>query len=344
VGDIGKRGLEGPSPRFCLRMTIVALWAALVATSLVAAETPAAPPLVKHITIPTTISEPAQAFLRRLLTDEAFADSLTSEASAARSVAKTGVSATPTMMGGVPVIDVRPRGRRDDRKVVVYTHGGGFDAYSARLTLDRAAPVAAASGLRVISVDYTLAPKATWRQMQGQIVAVVKALLAGGHRMGDIGILGDSAGGNLAAETVLNLREAGLGMPAAVVLWGPWADLTDAGDTAQTLRAADPLVTYQGDLDGSAREYAGGLALTDPHVSPVYADFAGGFPPTLIQCGTKEIFLSTCVRLYRKLDQAGAVAVLDIYEGMPHDFEAFPIPEADLAVAKTAAFFRRYLK
>jgi acetyl esterase/lipase len=52
----------------------------------------------------------------------------------------------------------------------------------------------------------------------------------------------------------------------------------------------------------------------------VYGDLKQGFPPTLIQGGTKEIFLSNFVRLYQALDQAGQTVKLDIYEGMPHVF------------------------
>jgi len=151
-------------------------------------------------------------------------------------------------------------------------------------------------------------------------------------------IIGDSAGGNLATRTVLTLRDSGLGMPAAVVLWAPWSDLTDEGDTAITLKDAEPILSYVNILEPSARAYADGLDLKDPRVSPLYADFAKGFPPTLIQDSTRTTFLSTSVRLYRKLDAAGAHPVLDLYEGMWHVFQADLVPEAETAVEKSAAF------
>ena len=58
-----------------------------------------------------------------------------------------------------------------------------------------------------------------------------------------------------------------------------------------------------------------------PYVSPVYGDYSQGFPPTLIQGGTREIFLSNFVRHYRALDDAGVEVELDLYEGMPHVFQ-----------------------
>ncbi len=71
-----------------------------------------------------------------------------------------------------------------------------------------------------------------------------EALQAEGYTMDDIAIFGDSAGAGLAISTVLNLRDRGMGMPKAVLLMSPWADLTNAGDTAHTLADEEPLLTY----------------------------------------------------------------------------------------------------
>ena len=82
-----------------------------------------------------------------------------------------------------------------------------------------------------------------------------------------------------------------------------------------------------------------------PYVSPVYGNFTKGFPPTLIQVGTKEIILSDSVRLYQSLDQAGIPVKLDVYEGMPHVFQTIlnNTTESDLAISKTIDFLRGYL-
>jgi acetyl esterase/lipase len=266
-------------------------------------------------------------------------------AEAARAVLpELGVSVIDAKLGGVPVIDVRPRGWDEaDHRLIIYNHGGAFTVNSAHTTVANAARLAAKSGIRVISVGYTLAPEANWRIIQDQVLSVFHNLLEQGFRMNEMAIIGDSAGGNLAMRTVLNLRDNGLGMPAAVVLWAPWADLTDKGDTAITLRDAEPILSYVNILEPSARAYADGLDLKDPRVSPLYADFTKGFPPTLIQDSTRTIFLSTSVRLYRQLDAAGAKPVLDLYEGMWHVFQADLVPEADIAVEKSAAFIVTHL-
>ena len=89
-----------------------------------------------------------------------------------------------------------------------------------------------------------------------------------------------------------------------------------------------------------ARGRAGETEQHHPWLSPVYADYAAGFPPTLIQGGSKEIFLSNFIRHYQALDQAGVEVKLDIYEGMPHVFQGFApeLPESKLARQKVRSF------
>ena len=86
------------------------------------------------------------------------------------------------------------------------------------------------------------------------------------------------------------------------------------------------------------------MDLKDPRVSPVYADFARGFPPTLIQDGTRTILLSDSVRSYRALKAAKVDATLDLYEGMWHVFQGAPAPEAEEALESAGAFIRATLK
>ena len=130
-----------------------------------------------------------------------------------------------------------------------------------------------------------------------------------------------------------------------MVLWSPWSDITETGDTYTTLRDADPVLVYEGVLAPSAGAYADPSDQKIPYVSPVYGDYSEGFPPTLIQVGTAEIFLSNAVRHYQALDIAGIPVKLDPYDGMWHVFQAFhwDLPESHLAREKMAAFLRQQL-
>jgi monoterpene epsilon-lactone hydrolase len=252
---------------------------------------------------------------------------------------------TELKLGKVPVLDIKPKNWKDNGKVLIYTHGGAYTLFNAISTLSSSVPVADTTGLRVISVDYTIAPHAMWEETTDQVVSVIKALIDEGYGLEDIAIYGDSAGGGLAAGSVLKARDEGPGLIAAVVLWSPWSDITEMGDTYTTLKDADPLLVFPKILENSANAYARPDDQRHPYVSPVYGDYSKGFPPTLIQVGTKEIFLSNAVRHYQALDQAGIEVKLDPYEGMWHVFQAFnwQLPESHTAREKMAKFLQEHL-
>ena len=310
--------------------------------------------------VPTTISEEGQEAVASLVRDEGSlpdpddisgwkekwtANEQAQEEESKFVVAKYGATVDKTKLGDVPILDIWPKNWKDNGKVLIYTHGGAYTLFSASSTLTGSVPVADVTGLRVVSVDYTVAPNAKWDETTSDVVSVIKALIEGGYDLEDIAIYGDSAGGGLAAGSVLRARDEGVGQVAAVVLWSPWADITETGDTYATLKDADPLLVYPNSLEHAAAAYADPADQRRSYVSPVYGDYSTGFPPTLIQVGLKEIFLSNAVRLYQALDQAGIAVQLDPYEGMWHVFQAFhwQLPESDIAREKMANFLREHL-
>jgi len=314
----------------------------------------------KDIYVPPTISPEAQALLRELTELKLYAtefpapDDLAgwekaydvaearNKALAQKSLAASWASVTEAQLGGVTVEDIRPRRWKDNGKVLVYVHGGGYTLFSARSTFPVALPMAKATGLRVVSVNYTPAPRAQFAEIQQQIVSVFDALLAE-YAMRDIAIYGESAGGALVASTVLNLRDQDMGMPAAALFWSPNTDLSSRDDTTVTLDPDDPILTYSTLLLSGSKAYAGDVALDDPRVSPLYADLSKGFSPALIVVGTKEMLLSSSVRFYQALEAAGQSVKLDVYEGMWHAFPQYGLPESKVAVEKSAKFINDHL-
>jgi acetyl esterase/lipase len=243
--------------------------------------------------------------------------------------------------GGVPVIDIRPSTWLDDGKVLIFAHGGAYVDGSAASSLNCTLPLADETGLRIIAVDYSLAPLARFPRSIEQVVTVVRDLHNAGYALGDMALCGDSAGGALVTAAALKLRADGLGLLGGIILRSPWADITETGDTYTTLKEAEPVLSYATFLSAAAYAYADPSDFTHPYVSPVYADFAGGFPPTLIQIGTRDLFLSNAVRLYQRIASAGQQVSLDVYEGMWHGFHSLPadLPEAQVARAKARKFF-----
>ncbi len=105
------------------------------------------------------------------------------------------VTRTEDRLGGVPVLRVRPANYKPGGPIILYLHGGAYTFLSAATSLSIPALVSSASGHEVISIDYTLAPRADWHVVTDQVVAVWKAVLASGAKPQSVGMMGDSAGG-----------------------------------------------------------------------------------------------------------------------------------------------------
>jgi epsilon-lactone hydrolase len=226
------------------------------------------------------------------------------------------------------------------RPLYLYFHGGAFVFGAGRFAMARGAKAADELGLTTLSVDYRTPPSDPFPAALEDGFAVYRELLAGagGQR---IVVGGSSAGGNLAAALTLLIRDRGLPPPAAVVLLTPEVDLTEAGDTFRTNELLD--VTLKAGLPECNALYAGGHALTDPYVSPLFADFARGFPPTLIQSGTRDLFLSNSVLMHRRLRRAGIEAELHVWEAMPHGGFGFgSVPENDEIGQEVRHFITRH--
>jgi epsilon-lactone hydrolase len=105
-------------------------------------------------------------------------------------------------------------------------------------------------------------------------------------------------------------------------------------------------VTYDGLLDALAHLYANQRDLRDALLSPIYGDF-GGFPPTFLVSGTRDLFLSNTIRAQRKLQAQRIPTTLVIEEGQSHGQFLFAAltgaPEANVLYQQFGSFFDHYL-
>ena len=211
------------------------------------------------------------------------------------------------------------------RRVYLYFHGGALVFGGGDFAKAFGAVTAERLGVTTVSVDYRMPPDHPFPAAPEDCVAVYRELLKT-YDPASVVIGGSSAGGNLAAVTALMIRDRGLPAPAAVILLTPEVDLLETGDTFQTNYLLD--VQLKGGLPECNALYAGGHDLADPYVSPLFAEFGAGFPPTFIQSGTRDLFLSNSVLMHRKLRKAGVEAELHVWEAMPHGGFGFgDVPE-----------------
>lgn len=256
-------------------------------------------------------------------------------------VRHTSVKIRQRQMQGVTVRELLPPEPKPG-KVLMGLHGGAYTVMGGRFSILEGLPLAEHGDYRVLAVDYRMPPAHPFPAAVDDGVAVYRELLDN-HDPKDIAIFGTSAGGGLTAAVVLQARDAGLPLPAAVVMHTPWSDLSKTGDSYFTNDGVDPTIpSYDTGLAGAARLYAGTASLKDPLVSPVYADYAPGFPPALLSTGTRDLLLSCTVRLHRRLRRAGVDAELHVFDAMWHGFDAW-VPEGEELRAETLAFLARRL-
>lgn len=223
-------------------------------------------------------------------------------------------------VGGVRCYAVQPEVIRpaDRNRLLFGVHGGGFVTGGGESGLLDAIEMAALTGIKVISVDYRMPPEHPFPASMDDLVTVWRKLTGGGKGAADVGLFGNSAGGELALALVQRLRREHLPAPAALMVGSPWSDLSKTGDSYLTNAGFDTrLVRYEGLLASMARLYADGRDLKNPLLSPVYGEF-DGFPPTYLVTGTRDLFLSNTVRVHLRLLQAHVPARLEVEEGEPH--------------------------
>ncbi len=255
-----------------------------------------------------------------------------------------GLQDTPTetvQVDGIDVFVITPEGADtgDDALMLYDIHGGALIAGGGDVCRLMGIMAARRAGLHTWAVDYRMPPDHPYPTPLDDCVAVYRALLEI-KPAEKIVVAGGSAGGNLAAALMLRARAEGLPMPKALMLFTPEVDLTESGDTFDTNEGVDYVLLKR--LTESIALYANGHDLTDPFLSPVFGDVSG-FPPTFLQAGTRDLFLSNTVRMHRALRKAGVEAELHVWEAMPHGGFFGVAPEDAEVGVEARAFIAKHL-
>lgn len=240
-------------------------------------------------------------------------------------------------MDGAIVHLATPDAPFDDDRAYIDFHGGALVLGGGEACRAGARTYADQHGVRCYAVDYRMPPEHPYPAALDDGLAAYRHVLQR-HAPEAIVIGGRSAGGNIAVATLLRAREEGLPMPAGVVLLSPQVDLTESGDSFATNRLID--VVLPGSLMSNNLLYAAGADLSHPLVSPLFGDLTG-LPATLLQSGTRDIFLSNTVRMHRALRRADVAAELHIFEAMPHGGFGGATPEDGELQAEVTRFVRQ---
>jgi acetyl esterase/lipase len=202
-------------------------------------------------------------------------------------------------------------------------------------------PIASLGKIKVVTVDYRMAPEHHFPAASEDVAAVYKALLQH-YRPGNIGIYGCSAGALLTAEAVAWFEKEHLPLPGAVAMFGEGAGrrFGDSNYFASALNGA----TVPGIVEGK-NEYLSSGDPTDPLKFPADSvELLKRFPPALLISGTRDLALSDVIYTDTQLTKAGAASELHVWDGMGHCFVVdTDAPETRDAWQVIIRFFDRHL-
>ena len=260
-----------------------------------------------------------------------------------------GVTFTPVSINGIGAEWVTADGASDTRRIV-WIHGGAWAAGSPLEYRPLSAALARLSGSSILMVDYRLAPDNPYPAGLDDCVAAYLWARKNGPYSANAGstdsdpaeriaLLGDSAGGNLAAATTMRLIAAGEPLPDRLVLI---AGTLDNASMPERIGDDDPICT-QDSLSNSVHYYlTPPHSAADPYVSPVFAatETLAKFPPTLIQVSTSEALLYDSKKFADRLERARVRVNLSLWPELPHVWHAFLglFPEAEQALREVAHF------
>ena len=248
----------------------------------------------------------------------------------------------PVGAGGVPAEWIYDPNAAADR-VLLYLHGGGYMIGSMRTYRVPLSLLSRASGVRVLGLEYRLAPENPFPAAVEDSIAAYRWLLGQGIEPNKIAIAGDSCGGGQAVATLVALRYWGIPLPAAAVSHSGWTDLANTGESFITKAEEDPIIDRDM-VDNMAMAYLGDTDRKTPLASPCYADLQG-LPPLLVQVGTAEVLLDDSVKFAERAKAAGVDVTLEVWDDMPHVWWAFAsfLPEGQQAIEHCGEFIRKHM-
>jgi acetyl esterase/lipase len=237
--------------------------------------------------------------------------------------AMTADRVIPGPGGDLPVRVYQPvRSHSCVRPLIVYFHGGGFVFGDLRLGDWLCSSVAVSVGAVVVSVDYRLAPR---HRFPAAVDDCYAALLWAAENAGSlgaggpVGVMGESAGGNLSAVVCLLARDRGGPVISHQVLLYPATDMTSVSPAT----ASTPFLTAP-EMRAYREHYLADADPSDPRLSPMLAEDHSKLPPALIQVGEHDPLRDDGARYAATLRAAGVPVRLTEYVGMPHGYLNFP--------------------
>lgn len=213
----------------------------------------------------------------------------------------------------------------EGQRVVIYLTGGAYLQRPDKTHWQYLDRLAHESGAKVYVPLYSLAPQCTF-QVAYQELANLYADLYALSPASEITLMGDSAGGGLAAGFCEYLAAHGLPQPGHLILFSPWLDLDLTNPVISKYEACDVTLAVSG-LRKIATMWAGEVDHHDYRLSPLRGDLTK-FRDVAVYSGTREIMYPDVTQFVQKLRQAGIPVYYGPGRNLFHIFPLYQIPEA----------------
>ncbi|KAJ5988117.1 hypothetical protein N7481_003327 [Penicillium waksmanii] len=221
----------------------------------------------------------------------------------------------------VPIHHIRVKGKQatsttstNGDPAIIHFHGGGYFLLSAEMCLPPLVQAVSQTGVQILSIDYRLAPEHPYPVPFNDCWAALQWVYANATELNidtaRIAVMGESAGGGLAAALTLKGRDTNLTPPLAKqILVYPMLD------------------------DRTTTNHAGGIGDIESYAAPARVDSVEGLPPLYLDSAQLDMFVHEDLEYARRFVAANIPVDLHVYPGLPHGFEAF---SAGTSVTKRA--------
>jgi acetyl esterase/lipase len=254
-----------------------------------------------------------------------------------------GTEICPVLVNDMGAEWVRAQGTQP-HNAILYLHGGGFVMGSPATHRELAALLSASINASVLLLDYRLAPEYPFPAAMQDAMSAYRWLLDKGYTQKNVAIGGDSAGGGLALQTLIALRDEETPLPAAAFFLSPVTDMVYLDGESYTTRVhLDPMVIPE-NCRIIMPHYVSDNDPDTPLLSPARMDLSR-LPPLCVHVGDHEILLSDSVRLAERARAFNVDVVFKIWPRMWHVFQAAArwVPEARQSIDEIGRFVMKHL-
>lgn len=214
-------------------------------------------------------------------------------------------------------------------RAVIYLHGGSLLSQPTSEHWHFLDTVARRTRAEVVVPIYPLAPTHHWDETQ-DLLDKLYDMTTKKYGADNVVLMGDEAGGGIAASFCERLLKEGKPQPHQLILISPWVDITLNNPLVADYQSHDPLLSAYG-MRKVGSLWANGLDPNDWRLSPVNGEVRGLRNVTVF-AGTREILYPDARLFLERVRATGANAEFVEGTGLNNNFPLYPLPEASKAI------------